>query len=407
MRGHRSHRPSDTRESTFRTEPRIVPAPGAGSARGTTPLNTVKRNIVVAIALAALIVIGGCRSGSSTAPAGSLSRTGAHHRLGDAPATAVLSDPYSSAREATIRPWTFGMFEGRAITTPHYNIYTTVEYDSVVDDLPLFLEYALGVYCTDLAELPPPTERMETYLFQDRRQWTAKTRQFLPDYAETFDNLGRGGYSTRGTAVLYYIDYRRPPRDTFAIAAHEGWHQYTQSTFRNPLPIWLEEGIATYMEGCRLTNDEMHFNPRWNAERWGALSRALARDRLIPLDELLREPPQTFLKQNKQRLLVYYAQVWALVHFLVEGGEGTYRAALEKTLVDASDGELISNLARSPVVLTRGGRRAVLTSRTGPWLILAYFNGDLDDFEAEYLAYIGELAGEGKPHARRRHRGRR
>ena len=39
---------------------------------------------------------------------------------------------------------------------------------------------------------------METYIFGDRRQWRAKTREMLPDHADAFNNLGRGGFSTHG-----------------------------------------------------------------------------------------------------------------------------------------------------------------------------------------------------------------
>jgi hypothetical protein len=191
--------------------------------------------------------------------------------------------------------------------------------------------------------------------------------------------------------VLYYIDYRKVPRDTFAIAAHEGWHQYTQSTFAHPLPIWLEEGIATYMEGIRCVNGSFVFEPRKNHERLGALRDAVRYDRLIPLDELLREPPQTFLKENKQRLLIYYAQVWALTQFLAHGEGGRFREPLERVLADAATGRLLSQLVRSPTVLAHGGRAKVLTSRVGAWVILGYFSDDLAAFEQAYHAFINDL----------------
>jgi hypothetical protein len=301
-------------------------------------------------------------------------------------------------------PWRFAAYPGEMIVTPHYRIYTTLEYDGVVDELPVFLEHALTQYRTALADLPAPKQPMETYLFHDRRQWAAKTRQLLPDYAATFDNLGRGGYATGGTAVLYYIDYRKVPRDTFAIAAHEGWHQYTQSTFTHPLPIWLEEGIATYMEGIRQINGGFVFQPRRNHERLSALREAVRYDRLIPLDELLDEPPQTFLKQDKRRLLTYYAQVWALAQYLMYGEAGRYQPPLRQVLHDAADGQLLPRLTRSPVVLAQGGRAKVLTSRVGAWVILGYFTNDLVDFELGYLDFVHELCGTTRDdlHHRRR-----
>ena len=82
-----------------------------------------------------------------------------------------------------------------------------------------------------------------------------------------------------------------------AIAAHEGWHQYTQTTFQNPLPVWLEEGLACYMEGFgwnREGTGTPTFNAWKNPERFDALARAYRENRLQPLDSLFRYAPQDF-----------------------------------------------------------------------------------------------------------------
>src|SRR6185503_10436721 len=93
-------------------------------------------------------------------------------------------------------------------------------------------------------------------------------------------------------------------RDTLAIAAHEGWHQYTQETFKHQLPIWLEEGIATYMEGYRSSRDaEPEFLPWANFERRDALRDAVRSKKLIGMDELLTRSPQSFLSHSKDSLL--------------------------------------------------------------------------------------------------------
>jgi hypothetical protein len=70
--------------------------------------------------------------------------------------------------------------------------------------------------------------------------------------AEVYLKIQRGGFAASGRAILYDIG----PRDTFAIAAHEGWHQYTQKSFRAPLTVSFEEGLATYMEGFRWSDDD-------------------------------------------------------------------------------------------------------------------------------------------------------
>ncbi len=312
--------------------------------------------------------------------------------------------------EISREPWSFASYSGQAITTPHYRIFTTVQHENVVDELPLFLEHALTRYRTALADLPAPKRPMETYLFADRRQWTAKTKQVLPNDAAAFENLGRGGFTTRGIAVLYFIDRSRRTKDTFAIAAHEGWHQYTQCAFGNPLPIWLEEGIATYMESCRIINGEPQFQPSRNWERRRTLADAIREERLIPMKQLLEEAPQAFLKSSRKQLLTYYAQVWALTRFLSEGADGRYREGLEQALSDAAAGDLLRRLMSSPAVKAQAkndrSRLGLLRSRSGPWVIVEYFNDDLAEFESEFQEFAQELA-QGGPYRTWQEHGRR
>lgn len=290
----------------------------------------------------------------------------------------------------TRAPWQYGDAVGLLITTPSYRLWTTVDSETFLDRLPIFYERALQHYTTALANLPRPQRKLDTFLFQTRRQWQTKTQEILPDQAEMFANLGRGGFTTRGTSVLYYIDRNGYPRDTFAIAAHEGWHQYTQQTFKHQLPIWLEEGVATYMEGYRQDEDRLpEFNPAFNFERRQTLHDAL-HDDLIPLEQLLTRTPQSFLGESKDALLTYYSEVWALTRFLAEGENGRYRAALSQILVDAAEGRLVGRMASSEYA--SGRRHGVTSNRIGLAVVLEYFNPDLPEFEREYLAFVTDLA---------------
>ena len=343
-------------------------------------------------------------------------QTSAKPALGSrtAPGDDLLGEAKSSRRPGEITsveylstPWMFdsssGLHRGLKLTSPNYEIYTTKTTKSFIDRLPLFYEAALANYTSALATLPYPEERLITFLFSDRKQWMDKTRAVLPDQASAFRNLGRGGFTTRGTAVLYYIDYWRSRRhhDTLAIAAHEGWHQYTQSTFHNSLPVWLEEGVATYMEGFRNRRGMTIFSPADNYERRGALREAYFKAKnnpekfhLIPLDTLVTKTPQEFLKIDKSILLTYYAQVWGLVRFLSEGEDGRYRPGLEQILMDAANGNIVKHMRKF------GGKTAWFKSDSsallGRRVIFAYFTDDFEQFERSYLAYVEEIANAGR-----------
>lgn len=292
--------------------------------------------------------------------------------------------------------WRFAGADGQIITTPHYQLYITLGDPKVIDRLLVFAERGLTHYTSALADLPMPAGHLETYLFQNRKQWEAKTRQLLPTQAPTFLNLGRGGFTTRGRSVLYYIDRHGRTRDTFAILAHEGWHQYAQTTFRRQLPIWLEEGIATYMEGY-LTDPEgrVEFRPWANRERYRTLRHAVRTDKLIGLDEVITRTPQSFLEVSKDQLLVYYSQVWALVHFLHEGPGGQYRPKLIQLLTDAAHDRVVAK--RSTRNESTEGRRrtGTLRSELASILVKQYFDAEFDTFEQQYTDFVHQVVAPG------------
>jgi hypothetical protein len=354
-------------------------------------------------ALLPAALIAGCGQRGSTAGAA---------MAGDAAAVSAVAEPNTSAadridaaaiapaEEATESPlserlpWSFHGAKGALMATPHYRIYTTSARSWIEEDASAFVEEALRHYRTAITPLPAPSRPLEVYIFDTREQWQEQTRQIMKEQASLYLNLGRGGYATRGTAVLYDIGFS----DTFSILSHEGWHQYTQTVFKHPLPTWLEEGLATFMEGrLHAPGGAAQFDPWSNAQRRAALDRAARisrrtkQDRLIPLVELLDKSPQDFLEGDAGDLLTYYAQVWALAQFLVYGEEGRYREGLGRVLDDAAEGRLVSGIMNAPIHSTFAERRRWALSSRGPGVVLAYFNSDLSAFAEEYEAFVRDI----------------
>ena len=75
----------------------------------------------------------------------------------------------------------------------------------------------------------------------------------------------------------------------------------------------------------------------------------------MTLDELLNARPQDYVSQANDSLLTYYAQLWALSHFLNEGEQGVHSGHLRQLLSDAADGEM-----RKVLTNKLGARRANL-----------------------------------------------
>jgi hypothetical protein len=199
--------------------------------------------------------------------------------------------------------------------------------------------------------------KLDTFLMGDRPQWEALTRQLMASQAATYLRIQRGGFASGGRAILWSIGRH----DTLAIAAHEGWHQYTQRTFRDELPPWLEEGVAVFMEGF-LEDPADPSRPiflGWaNPERFDQLSRAAARGELADLDDLLAQDPRRLIAAGADGTLTYYAQLWALAHFLREGQAGKYRPALRALVADAAAGRLQAMIRARLGRAARDGRDA-------------------------------------------------
>jgi hypothetical protein len=344
------------------------PAPTDGRALGPRRLpSAAHTRPALSIALLAALLLPACSSSPDAAPTSPVS-------------TGVRSaDP--AAASYTTESWFFGDTPGRLLTTTSYRILTTDDAPLVSDRLPAFMESALAAYRSLFAPLPAPPRQLDVYLMGTRPQWELLTRQTAGPRADIYLRIQRGGYAESARAVLYNIG----PRDTFAIAGHEGWHQYTQATFREALPIWLEEGIAVSMEGFRWDETSSPSFLAWsNLERYDRLRELTAAGRLSPLDELLNQRPQDLLQGSGLATLDYYAQIWALTLFLREGAGGSHRAALESMVRDACAGRLADRLA--DVSSSREARAAML-SRVGHTAFEAYF-GPVANSSSEFEAFV-------------------
>ncbi len=281
---------------------------------------------------------------------------------------------------------------GQAISTPSWIIRTTVTRKNLLDRLPLFLEAAHDNYSSSLAILPKPDHPLELYLLQTRSQWALLTRLLLGDRADRFLRIDRGGFTTAGRAVLFNIG----AHDTFALTAHEGWHLYSQSILKpGTLPVWLEEGIATLMEGFRWSAANpmrASFSPWANPERFDQLRDAYARKNLLSLTQLLDASPATLIDTSSISTLDYYAQVWALTLFLSEGDSRAYRNDLERLLTDAAAGSINRQMVRA--IGIQASRKA-LRSRKGPGIFHTYFSTDLNQMNARYQHFIKQLVKTG------------
>jgi hypothetical protein len=282
------------------------------------------------------------------------------------------------------QPWSFNGVPGRMVRTTWYRLFTTDTDPWIQREMPEFLERCLDRYTSELAVLPRPSMRLDTFLMRDRDQWELLTKQAMGADAGPFLRIQRGGFASGGRALLWSIGRR----DTFAITAHEGWHQYTQRAFREALPAWAEEGVAVYMEGFTAdARDPARPVPSpWaNLERFDRLRAAESAGRSLGVQALADLSPASLVSGGAERALDSYAQLWALLLY-VRADDGR-AAALNGLLSDAANGRM----ARRAMI--QRGRAVPIEGAGAPSgadVFEAYF-GPPERFEAGYRAFVARL----------------
>lgn len=301
-------------------------------------------------------------------------------------AAAAASNPVRA-----VEPWTFAGRPGRIIETDRVRIHTTMPDSVLLARFPRFAERALDHYTSALGTLPDPGDRLETYVLASRAQWAALTRTLTGARANVYLRIQNGGYATNGRAVYYDIG----PQNTLAIASHEGWHQYTQGVFRQPLPIWLEEGVATYMEGFVWSEPDRNlpeFRPWANAERFEQLRDLVSRDRVIPLGEFVRTRPQDLMGERGEGALDYYAMAWALTHALEGGHLGGPRDALRQMVSDAAEGRLHARVSER---FDRRRAAIEINARIGAAVFETYVGRAPEEADAAFRSFLRRMTAPG------------
>lgn len=335
--------------------------------------------MVVAIAAAALL--GACGQGARP------------HAASGGERAAVTR----SGTSAAVSPWAFEDRTALLVTTPSHRVHTTIADERRAAELAAFVEDWISVYRSAgglSADLPSPPRTLDTFVFADRGEWERFTRRTLSEQAAPLLVIRRGGYAWAGQTVVYELS---PPRDTLMLLAHEGWHQYTQATFVQRLPMWLEEGLATVMEGHRWVSARgtarPEFVPWANPERFDELREVVLRGGLWSVERLFAAGPVSGgAAGGDDEALGYYAQVWAMTQFLREGAGGKYRERLGEVVAEAAAGRLDQR-----VVAALGGQRATALMRAsmGEAVAQTFFETDLRRLESEYRAFVSEVTRPG------------
>jgi len=296
----------------------------------------------------------------------------------------------SLTTEVKRSPWNSSHSTGEILTTRHYRIYTTSKDSRLLRLLPGFLEatYLNYLHLTGLADRQAP-EPMPLYMMATRREWALLTENVVSRAQRSvYLSIEAGGYCYRGICVFWDIGGAA----TFAIAGHEGLHQFLHHRLRNPLPLWLEEGLCVAAEGHEITGNRVRFTPKRNPSRVANLRTAIVQGWWMPIRRILPLDAGDVAVRGTRHAVGYYAQLWALANFI--RSHPVYSEGLRRLLADAEAGRFRQALNIPKTVLgqlTRRGRRYNQTMAEP--LMRHYITEDLDTFDKEYLAFAKRVAG--------------
>ena len=163
------------------------------------------------------------------------------------------------------------------------------------------------------------------------------------------DASGYFRFSPDVNYITFSLDIPRA-RDPFSVLSHEYVHALVRNNYAGA-PLWFNEGLAQYYSESALSPDRKRIN---FGQRLDYRLDALARQELLPLRTLLSVDASSPHYQEPEKRAVFYAQSWALVHYLSGDATGARQAQLARYLELMSAGTPIEESFRQSFNLDFG-----------------------------------------------------
>jgi tetratricopeptide (TPR) repeat protein len=138
------------------------------------------------------------------------------------------------------------------------------------------------------------------------------------------------GYFQPGEDVNYItLSAEGARNDSFGLIFHEYTHFIVDNNFgRSNVPPWFNEGLAEYYQTFQIEEDQK--------VKLGALQNShllqLQRNKLIPFDTFFGIDNHSLHEQSDDGVGMFYAQSWALMHYLIHGNGGARQKQMYKFL---------------------------------------------------------------------------
>jgi tetratricopeptide (TPR) repeat protein len=165
-------------------------------------------------------------------------------------------------------------------------------------------------------------------------------REILPEYWAKGRAHPAGLFLTRMNKnfIVLRTDIEGP--DALEPIYHEYFHSITMPYFPN-LPLWVAEGLADFYGNTVISGKDASLG-----RPDGGLIMQLREGRLIPLEVLFAVDQSSPYYNEQNKTTLYYAESWAVIHYLMEGDKASHRPQLSKYLDLSSQGVSSVDAAR-------------------------------------------------------------
>jgi tetratricopeptide (TPR) repeat protein len=142
-----------------------------------------------------------------------------------------------------------------------------------------------------------------------------------------------GGFFTHRLGQFYMaLDLSAPGPYPYATLYHEYYHSLT-TPYIPTLPVWLAEGLAEFFGNTEISAGEVRMglpDP--------SFIKRLKQDGLMRITDLINVDRLSPYYNEQAKTSIFYAEAWALTHYLMVGDHNAHRAQLMQFLEATAQG---------------------------------------------------------------------
>src|SRR3984885_4339133 len=147
-------------------------------------------------------------------------------------------------------------------------------------------------------------------------------KTLLPEYWAEGHAHPAGIFVDNMSQYFAAIQLDAPGSNPYNTIYHEYFHSLTAPYYPN-LPLWVSEGLAEFNGNTQIGDSEVGMG-RPDPDLIGELKRG----GLMPLDVLFKVDHNSPYYNEQNKISVFYAESWALAHYLMVGDKSAHRESL-------------------------------------------------------------------------------